>query len=89
MAGDNLVNLPLLAIAPLTALAALAVGFRPAAMMRVMIGAALVHGAIVAIALLTSLGADERHPAVVGTATVIFVAMWLTSATLFRRAARG
>ena len=79
---DNPANLIYAAVIAVAVAAALLARFRPAGMAGAMVAAAVAQAAAFAVALGAELGFT-------GPITVFFVALWLASAWLFRKAAQA
>ena len=81
---DNDANLMFAGVLAVAAIGALIARLRPEGMARALLATALAHALVGAIALIARLGSTEDALVL----TAFFVALWLTSAHLFRRAAR-
>jgi ABC-type uncharacterized transport system permease subunit len=62
--------------------------FQPGAMARVLVATALAQVLVAVIALIAGLGSGPNWPVDILVLTGFFVALWLISAWLFRKAAR-
>ena len=68
----------------------ISVGFQPHAMAQALVATALAQVLVGVIALIAGLGSTGANwPQVIVVLTTFFAGLWLASAWLFRRAARG
>jgi hypothetical protein len=85
---DNPANLMYVGVLAIVLVGAALARFRPGGMARAIVGAALAHVVIAAVALLFGLGSQGANwPQVIFVLNGFFAALWLLSAWLFRRAA--
>jgi hypothetical protein len=87
---DNPANLMYLGVLAVGIVGALIGRFRPAAMARALVATALTQCLVAVITLTAGLGAEGANwPQVIFVLNGFFAALWLASAWLFRKAARG
>ena len=85
---DNPANLMHGGVLAVGAVGAVIARFRPDGMARALVATALAQAMVAAIALLFGLGSPASGPAEILALSGFFAALWLTSAWLFRKAAR-
>lgn len=87
---DNSANLMYFGVLTVGLGGAILARFRPAGLARALVAMALAHGLIVVVTLSAGLGSDGANwPQVIFVLNGFFAALWLASAWLFRKAARG
>ena len=89
-AEDNDANMLFFGVLAVGAIGGIVARFQPLGMVRVLYATALAQGIVAAIALLAGLGSTAPGwPKDILTLTGFFISLWLLSAWLFRKAARG
>jgi hypothetical protein len=88
--ADNGANMLFFVVLAVAVIGGVIVRFQPLGMARVLYATALAQGVVAVIALLGSLGSTAPGwPRDILTLSAFFIALWLLSAWLFRKAARG
>jgi hypothetical protein len=86
---DNLANLMYGGVLAVAMIGALIARFQPDGMARAMVATVLAQASVALIALIAELGYPASPPLEILGVTAMFAALWLLSAWLFRKAARG